>query len=351
MRNQEKATTLPAEETALFCEQVSMVLKAGIPLYDGMETLMETYRGSRYGGQFEAIYQALLKNGGLGDAISETALFPAYMVGMVRIGEKAGKLDEIMDALASYYRWEAEVRVSVRNAILYPAVLVLMLAVVIAILLISVLPVFTRVFESLGISAGTGAGSLMRVGTGIGYGALILIGIALLVGLVFGILLRSRHSAGAVKVLYRLLPPVREAATRLSAGRFASVLSIMLVAGYPLGDAMEMAESVITDEAYQHKIVACARRMQEGVPFADAVANGGLFDPIHEKMIRFGSAAGQLDSVMAKLRDLYQEEADNAIQYLVSMIEPTLVTVLCIVIGGILLSVMLPLLSILTAIG
>jgi type IV pilus assembly protein PilC len=88
-----------------------------------------------------------------------------------------------------------------------------------------------------------------------------------------------------------------------------------------------------------------------GAGFADAVEKSGLFDPMHEKMIHFGTAAGKLDTVMEKLSGIYMSEADDAIHAVIAMIEPTLVAVLSIVIGGILLSVMLPLLSVLSAVG
>ena len=156
---QEKTTqkTLPPDETALFCEQVAMVLKAGIPLSDGMETLARSYADSCYGARFEQICAALEKRGTLSDALSEADIFPDYLVAMTRIGERSGKLDEVMASLANYYQWEAQIKSSVKNAILYPSVLVMMLAVVIAILVISVIPVFQRVFDSLGLSAGSAA--------------------------------------------------------------------------------------------------------------------------------------------------------------------------------------------------
>lgn len=343
--------TLPADETALFSEQVAMVLKAGIPLYDGMETLAESYKDSRYGERFAGIYNTLVKSGSLSDAISAAGIFPRYMCAMVGIGERAGKLDEVMSALAAYYRWEADVRAAVKNAILYPVVLVLMLAVVIAILIVSVLPVFGRVFESLGVTAGSASASAMRVGMAVGTAVLVAIGLILAALIVVLLLLRSPQRSRVFGWLCRVVPPVGRAAEKLSAGRFCSVLSMMLTAGYNLDAAMELAPTVVSDPRYEKKIGDCAARMKAGMPIAEAITEAKLFSGMHEKMVRFGSAAGQLDGVMARLRDAYMQEADDGIGYLVSMIEPTLVTILSVVIGGILLSVMLPLLSVLSAIG
>jgi len=113
MTDETKRKTLPPDETALFCEQVAMVLKAGIPLSDGMETLARSYADSRYGARFLAIQKTLEQRGSLSDSLEDAGIFPKYLCAMVRIGERAGKLDDVMAALANYYPWEADIRVSV----------------------------------------------------------------------------------------------------------------------------------------------------------------------------------------------------------------------------------------------
>ena len=351
MTDETRRKTLPPEETALFCEQVAMVLKAGIPLHDGMETLAKSYEDSRYGARFLQIRDALNERGALSAALEESGIFPKYFCAMVRIGERAGKLDDVMSALADYYQWEAEIKTSVKNAILYPTVLVMMLAVVIAILVISVLPVFQRVFDSLGVAVGSPAGAAMRIGVGVGKGMLVLVGLFAVILIVVGILLRTSRRESVLTVLSNFLPAVGRVDQRLSAARYASVLSMMLAAGYPVEDAVQLAPSVITNPKHRKNAEKSSGAIKDGVSFADAIETGGLFDTMHEKMIRFGAAAGKLDLVMGKISRLYMDDADNAIHDVIAMIEPTLVAVLSVVIGGILLSVMLPLLSVLSTIG
>jgi type IV pilus assembly protein PilC len=343
--------TLPPDETALFCEQVAMVLKAGIPLGDGMETLARSYAGSRYGARFESMRDELERRGTFSEALAAAGIFPSYLLAMMRIGERSGKLDEVMASLANYYQWEAQIKSSVKSAILYPSVLVMMLAVVIAILVISVLPVFQRVFDSLGLAANSSASAAMQIGVGVGKGMLILVGVFAVALIAFGILLRTNKRESVLAFLSKLLPPVRRVNARLSTARYASALSMMLSAGYPVEDAMQLAPSVVADEKHRRQAERAREHLLSGGSFADAAEKSGLFEPMHEKMIRFGTAAGKLDAVMDKLSGIYMTEADDAIHNVIAMIEPTLVAVLSIVIGGILLSVMLPLLSVLSAVG
>ena len=346
--NQEKY--LPAEELSLFCEQVAMILHAGIPLYDGIETLAVSYKDSRYGDRFLELYQAVIKYGQLSDALEKSNLFPPYLVAMTRIGERAGRLDEVLSALSRYYSFEAELRDTVKNAVLYPTVLILMLAVVIAILVVSVLPIFSRVFESLGASTGGDLG-VMAVGVGVGRAVLIVVGVVIVALGVVALLLRSKKRKETLEFLSKASPGIARVRMRISAGRFANVISIMLISGYPLESAMEIAKSVVEDDDYRARIGVCQSEMQKGKTFVEAVSKASLFEELHEKMLTFGAAAGQLDAVMAKLADIYGDEARNSIHSLVSLIEPTLVAILSVVIGGILLSVTLPLLSVLSALA
>jgi type IV pilus assembly protein PilC len=180
---------------------------------------------------------------------------------------------------------------------------------------------------------------------------LILVGVFALVLIGVGILLRTSRRESVLALLSGILPPVRRVNARLSTARYASALSMMLAAGYPVEDAIQLAPSVVTDEKHRRQAELAQNELLAGGSFPQAAEKSGLFDPMHEKMIRFGTAAGKLDAVMDKLSGVYMSEADDAIHNVIAMIEPTLVAVLSIVIGGILLSVMLPLLSVLSAVG
>ena len=292
MTDEGRRRTLPPEETALFCDQIALLLKAGIPLHDGMETLASAYQGGRYGARFAEMQGDLAQSGTLADAMERAGIFPRYACALTRVGERAGKLDEVMRALSDYCEWEADVKTSARNAILYPTVLVILLIAVVAILVGSVLPVFNRVFESLGLSAGAPADAAMRFGMGIGKALLVLAGLLAAALVAVGVLLRGARRDAALDALSFVLPPVRGAREKLAAGRFSSAISMALSAGYPLESAMKLAPAVVTDRRYREKIERCAARLGEGASFADAVTESRLFTPMYAKMVRFGARAG-----------------------------------------------------------
>ena len=155
----------------------------------------------------------------------------------------------------------------------------------------------------------------------------------------------------AERLIGRMFPMIRRLRAMMTASRFASIMEMMLRSGFPLEESMELLDSVFTDEDSRQKIKACRDAIGEGVSIPEAVEKAGIFDPLYGRMIRLGFAAGKTDAVMDKLSEVYEADMDERIGHLISLIEPTLVTVLSLIIGAILLAVMLPMVSILTTIG
>lgn len=337
---------LPSEELALFCDQVAMVLLAGVPLGDAMESLAGNYAGTPQGARFAAVSAAVAEHGTLYNAMCDVDLFPPYLTSMVRVGEKAGRLDEVMRGLSLYYRREAQLKASVRSAITYPTVLVLMMAAVIAVLIVSVMPVFTQIFASLG--ADLGADASASVGMAVGKTVLVVIAVLIALLIIIGILYKTPARTVLMRVLSRVFPPVRKVEDARFASRFSQVMAMMLKSGCDLDEAMDMAVSVPASEERTARLSACRQQMRDGKGFTEAVTASGIYEPLHCKLIATGAQSGKLDSVLESLAEQYSDAADERLSNLVSAIEPTLVALLCVAIGGILLSVMLPLLGVLS---
>ena len=349
-KKQRLSRRIPAKETAIFCAQTALLLKAGVPLHEGLDTL--TDQGTATGRSLiQQIADAVAATGSLYEAVQGAGVFPAYMVQMIRIGEKVGKLEEVLEALSQYYEREDKLRGAVRSAVLYPLVLVIMMAAVIAVLVAAVLPVFSQVLEGLGAEvSGAGAG-MLSAGTMIGRCSLVVVALLLAVMLA---LIAMSLTAGGRERLVRLsakLPFLRGVYRSIASGRFASVMSMMLASGYGLDESLELAEGVTSDPATIQKIVQCREKVSSGVSFANALLELELFSGLHTRLIQTGERAGRLDDVMRQMAAHYEEEIDDKLAGLVALVEPALVILLSVIIGGILLSVMLPMISILSAIG
>lgn len=342
---------LPPDEISMFCGQVALILKSGIQLHDGMDTLCEGIEDAGAKKIFSTVSEVVSETGSLYEGLKAAAIFPEYMVNMVHIGEEAGKLEEVMDSLSLYYENENVIKKSIHTAISYPIILVCMMAVVLSVLITRVMPLFEEIFLNLGTEmSGTGK---MIMNFGINFGKVtlfVIVGILVIALLIYAIVTftDSKHK---VREFAQKLPFLKKLNKTITSARLSSVLAMMLSSGFELEKALELAPEVVTDRITKKKLNECAVMVQEGTSFVEAITSIKVFPDLHTRMINVGFKAGQLDSVMKRLSKLYEEEVNDEIAKVVSFIEPTMVAFLSIIIGGILISIMLPLASIMSSIG
>ncbi len=347
--NKSERTGLSSAELSNFCGQVALILEAGLPLYDGMETLAGADSGSANADVYAAASKGVTETGSLYDAIKDDQRWPKYLVEMVGIGERSGQLDQVMRGLEAYYAREDRIRSSISSAVTYPLVLGVMLIVIVLILLWKVLPVFRRVLNSMGVGLTESGSLLMRLGVSVGWIILALVALIVIAVVVGVVLMRTKHREKVMNLVQRILPALQRLNKKLSASRVASVLSMMLSGGFPTDEALEMTSNVLDDRDAAQKVKDIRAKLESGSTFAEAVTSTNLFDDLHNRMITMGSATGQEDQVLGKLASLYEEQVEDGITRLVAIIEPTLVALLSVVIGAVLLSVMLPMAGILTS--
>ena len=172
----EKKTNLKKLDPAqlsLLCAQWAMILKTGILLYDGADILVSTYENTSEQALFERIAGALEEGQPFYEALESTGRFPKYMIEMVRIAERTGNLDVVLDSLSKYYKKEALRNENIQNAIFYPVTLVVMMSVVIAILVVKVIPVFMQVFRNMGVSLDGSTQTILSAGIFVGYAVMV----------------------------------------------------------------------------------------------------------------------------------------------------------------------------------
>ena len=350
MARVQKKERMSSQELSSFCMQVALMLESGMTLYDGMEALVEANHTSAYAQVYADAGKRLLETGTLYEALKGDSHWPAYLVEMTGIGERAGKLDEVMTGLSAYYEREGRIRRAISSAVAYPLLLGAMLLLVVLVVLIQVLPVFRRVLNSMGIAATASGAAMMTVGDVIGWVVLALGLVILAAALVVVVLLQTGKRDQVQQFLQTRFPAVRKLSMKLSASRVASVLSMMLSSGFPLEEALDMVPALLPDKTAAREMEKIRKQMSEGTPFGDALGKSAMFDEIYGAMVRTGIATGHEDQVMQKIAMVYEEQVEEGISNLVSIIEPTMVAVLSVVLGAILLSVMLPMAGIVSSI-
>jgi len=288
----------------------------------------------------------------LSDAMEQSGAFPSYVVGMVEVGERSGRTEQALQALGRYYEQREQMDQQIRAALTYPSILLLMMLVVIVVLLSQVLPVFDEVYASLGGQLTGVAGGLLMVGHALDAAMPFLcVLLAAVIGLVMAFSLNNDFR-GKVLRLWRNRWGDKGISRKLSDARFAQALAMGMASGLPLEEAVSMCANLLRDvPAAVKRCEACADRMAEGGDLADILRDSEMLPPASCRLLTLGLRGGSGDTVMEEISRRLSGEANQALEHRVAQVEPTLVLVTSLLVGAILLSVMLPLMNIMTAIG
>ena len=301
--------TLPAQELSAFCLQMALLLRSGIPAGEGASILCEDAAESE-----REWLSPLAERLDLGEpffsSLEQAGRFPQYLVDMCRIGETTGRLDDVLFELSRYYTKEEDLKKTIKSTVAYPAVMLVMMAAVVFLLLTKVLPIFQQVFQQLGAVMSPVAQGLLSAGSWLGRFSAA--GVGILAAALLGVWLYSRTQAGRAAFARWSAASFgwKKFATLSAMRRFSSAMTMTLKSGLDLDESMEMTS----------------------------------------RLVDVGVRTGQLDTVMEEISRRCDEQLDDLLSRAIGVVEPAMVAVLSIVIGLILMTVMLPLMGVMSSI-
>lgn len=334
---------LSESEISAFCQQVGMVVKAGLPTYYGISILRDEASDEFTRTFLTQIYEPMEKGVTLGAALAETNAFPEYMVDMIRLGEETGRLEEVLDSLSVYYEREADIKAGIRHAVTYPLIMTVMMLVVIVVIITQVVPVFSQIYEQLGSGLTGTALMLMNVSNALNKYMLVFIAAVIVIALAGFALFKTPRG----KILFQGIG----LSMSIASSRFANCMYLALSSGLDTDRSLEMAEKLIDNPYMLEKIKQCKNHIRSGEPFIKSLLLSGIFSKVYSSMMTIGFKTGSMDDIMHKISIAYEEETDERLRHFISILEPTLIIILSFFIGLILISFLLPLLGIMSSIG
>jgi len=343
---------LTYSEIAAFCQEIAWLVHSGVRVGDGLNLLAEEEKEEAWKACLTAMAEQADDGLPLSEIIKNAGCFPVYVQGILYVGETTGRLEESLLALKKYYEGRNYMNNRVRSALLYPSILLLLMLVVIVILLTRVLPIFQSVFASLGGGLDGIAGGFLTLGMWLNKAMpalLVLMTAVIAFVMVFAVSMQFREK---IIAFWRKRAGDKGVMRKMNDASFAQAISMGLSSGLPLEETMELAAEVLSDvpEA-KERCLNCKEELLSGIPLSDALKKADVFPPAMCRLLSLGMQSGNGDAVMVEIADRLSEEADEALAKRIEKVEPTLVLVTSVLVGGILLSVMLPLMNIMETIG
>jgi len=346
-----KQAKLTDYEISVFCRQMSILLKAGIGPAESVNILMQDITTSSGKSILDALRQVLSSGEQLHVALKISNVFPEYVVNMVEIGEESGNLDVVMDSLGSYYEREDAIKESIKSAVSYPMIMIIMMLIVIVVLITKVLPIFNQVFAQLGTSMSSFSKTLMNFGTSLSRYSGFLIALLFVIVLLIFIINKNNKAKAIFTSIICKIPTIGKMYESIAAERFANAMVLTLSSGMDTFESLRLANNLVENKVMNDKINECINGIANGKSFPEATKEAQLFNQFYNKMIEVAFSTGSIDVVMKQIAERYRLETTRRMSNFISILEPTLVIILSLIVGMILLSVILPLMGIMSNIG
>lgn len=339
-------TPLTGAETAAFCSQIAMILRSGISSLEGISIMLEDADNAEEEELLNKINTTLMETGSFYLALKDTNAFPDYMVQMVEIGERSGKLDDVLNSLADYYEKETAWDQTIRNAVTYPLLMIFMMILVIFVLITKVMPIFNQVFAQLGKQMSGLSLGILKAGEFLNAHLAICTIVLILLAVLCFFLLGTKRGRKTLLSFHANKRRGNSLTDQIGARRFANGMALTLSSGLTPQECLKLTTPLIEDENFRARLVACEEDMTNGMDLCETLLTHRIFSGVYAKMASIGSKTGTLEDVMNKIAAQYESEVDEHLSKLIAMIEPTLVIILSVIVGIILLAVMLPLIGI-----
>jgi type IV pilus assembly protein PilC len=332
-----------SKDLVIFSRQLATLVSAGVPIVQGLNILTEQIQSPIFRQIIGAIRSDIESGIAIADAMRKhPKAFSELYVSMIRAGETGGVLDAILERLSAYLEGAEELKGKVKGAMVYPLVISGVATVVTLFLLIAVIPTFKKVFESFGGELPLPTRVLLMISDFLRHNFLFLLIIP--VGIIFGLkkFYKTEKGVAVIDGLVIRLPVFGELLKKVAVSKFTRTLGTLIKSGVPILQALDTVAKTSGNKVVENAIMKARESIREGEKIADPLKVSGIFPPMVIQMISVGEETGNLEIMLSKIADFYDQEVDTAVKAMTSLIEPVVICVMGVVIGGIVICMFLP---------
>ncbi|MDZ4261321.1 MAG: type II secretion system F family protein [Pseudomonadota bacterium] len=333
-----------AQEIAVFSRQLSVMIAAGVPIVQAFEIIGRGHENRSMQDLVLSIKSDVEGGGSLAEALSRHPLeFDDLYINLVRAGEQAGILETLMNKIATYKEKTEAIKGKIKKALFYPTAVLVVAFIITAVLLIFVIPQFESLFAGFG--ADLPALTKMVVKLSVIFQKWWWLIFGSIGGSIYVLVQAKQRSHKVRQTIDRLalkLPVIGDILNKGAIARFARTLSTMFAAGVPLVEAMESVAGATGNIVYSDAVLRIRDEVSTGTQLQQAMRNVQLFPNMVVQMVAIGEEAGSLDAMLSKVADFYEEEVDNLVDSLSSLLEPMIMAILGVLVGGLVIAMYLP---------
>ncbi len=334
------------KDLAVFCKQFSAVLNAGVTIISALGMMSEQLENKTLKRALQEAQSYVQKGGTLADAFKlNPKVFPPIMINMTAAGEMSGNLEICFDRLTTHFETANALHSKVKGAVTYPIVILIVVVAVVAVLLVGVIPQFSQMFDDLGSELPAATQMLVNLSNFLQHKWYILV--IIVAAIVFGLKAFGKTEPGSL--MYAKIgikfPLFGNLTIKSAAATFSRTMATLMASGISLIDAVEQVAKMINNRIIREALLDAKTQIAKGVPLSKPLRDCGIFPPMLPQMTKIGEETGNIEDMMDKVADYYEMEVNDATDALTAAMEPLIIVIMGVVVGGIVMAIYSPMLS------
>lgn len=327
------------KDLAFLCRQLSSMLTSGLSLVKALDILVKEQENKRAREVLLEVYEDVQKGKALSAALeAQGGAFPEFLISMIGAGESSGTLDIVITRMSDHYAKENKLNNKIRSAMIYPIILLVLCVAVIIGLFTFIMPVFMGIFEDSEMPFLTMI--MFSFSTFLTSKWYIVLAVVILAVILFRAYLSSQSGRLRFDSFKLTAPVFGKLFVKIYTGRFARTLSSLYSSGIPMVECLHRSAAVLDNTYISHQFVSVIEKVKQGESLSTSVAQADVFESMFCSILYVGEESGNLDEILIKTSDYYEDEADTAVQKMVTLIEPIMIIILGVIIGLVIASIL-----------
>ena len=333
-------------DLSVFCRQFVSITQAGVPMKEALQMLSEQTENKWLKRAISEVLLNVEKGNTLADSMrSQPDIFPSMLVNMVEAGEQSGSLEMAFSRMAVHFEKEAKLKATIKKATIYPIILVIAAIGVIAVMLLFVIPIFIDMFADLDIEMPALTMFVMNSSKWMTSHWYVVL--AIIVGVVVAYKLIYKTTQGRLTIdrIKMKMPLFGKLTVKTACSQFARTMSTLLMSGISTIDALETTSKIVNNIHYTNAMLKAREEVMKGVPLSEPLEASGIFPPMVYHMTGIGEETGNVEEMLEKLADYYDEEVEMTTQSVLAAMEPIIILFMALIIGTLVIAVISPIAS------
>ena len=333
-------------DLSVFCRQFVSILNAGVPIVDAMGMMEDQTENKRLKKALGEVKANIAKGESFANALRERSdIFPSMMINMVEAGEASGSIDVSLDRMATQFEKDTKMAGMVKKALIYPIVVVCVAIIVMIVMMAFVIPNFMEMFKDMDTKMPGLTLAVMAAADFFKAYWYLILGMIIVIVIAIKIFSASQTGTQFLSKAAISVPAFKNFVVKTSSSRLARTLATLTSSGISMIDALDIAAKTMTNYMFRQAVIECKEEVKKGVPLSEPLKRSGLFPPMVVHMTKIGEETGDMDSMLTKMADYYDEEVEAATANLMSVMEPVIILVIAVFVGILVGACVMPMLS------